>query len=374
MPATAARIDLGALARNYALLRERAEGRPLIAVVKADAYGHGAPAVVRRLRREGCTRFAVAAIEEAAALRGAGIDAALLLLSGVRGEEEARQALALSLVPVVQAGEQVAWLESAARSLGVRAAVHAEIDTGMRRFGVPADEAPALLVRLAASEALRLEGVSTHFARADEADPAASLAQLEVFRRALDAARGRGVDPGLVHVANSAALLVPAVWKEAAAVSGAARPGIALYGVAPAPRLGETGLRPVMTLRTEIAALRRVAAGEGVGYGHVFRAPHSGWVATLPIGYADGVPWTAAGRGAAWVAGRRRPLAGRVSMDSTTVWLDEDRARIGEEAILFGTACDGGRLDVEVLAEAAGTIAYELLVRVGARVPRVFFP
>jgi alanine racemase len=111
-----------------------------------------------------------------------------------------------------------------------------------------------------------------------------------------------------------------------------------------------------------------------VGYGHVFRAPHSGWVATLPIGYADGVPWTAAGRGFALVGGRRRPLAGRVSMDCTTVWLGEDRVPVGEEAILFGTARGGERLDVEALAEAGGTIAYELLVRVGARVPRVVVP
>jgi alanine racemase len=363
-----AAIDLAALAANFARLRERAGGRALIAVVKADAYGHGAEAVVRRLVREGCEAFAVAQVAEAALLRRAGIGAPLVVLGGVGGPAEARAAIELGAVPVVHAAEQATWIEAAACALGVRAGVHVEIDTGMRRGGVAAEEAPALLARIVACASLALEGVSTHFARADEPDLGPTRAQLAAFRAALGAARAAGVDPGRVHVANSAGLLSAARAGDELLEGGAVRPGLALYGVAPAPHLADPELQPVMTLGTEVATVRRIAAGEGVGYGHEWRAPRSGWVATLPIGYADGVPWAAARRGEVVIAGRRRPLAGRVSMDCVTVWLGEEPVRGGEEAIVFGAG--KGALRVEEWAAAAGTIPYELLVRVGARVPR----
>jgi alanine racemase len=364
-----AAIDLAALAQNFARLRVRAGGRALIAVVKADAYGHGAEAVVRRLVREGCECFAVACVAEAAALRRAAIGAPLLLLGGVGGPAEARDAIALDARPVVHGAEQAAWLEAAARALGARARVHVEIDTGMRRFGVSADDAPALLARIAASPHLALDGVSTHFARADEVDLAPTRAQLASFRAALAAARAAGVDPGRVHVANSAGLLAAGLAGDDLLEGDAVRPGLALYGVAPAPHLADPGLTPVMTLRTEVAAVRPVAPGEGVGYGHAWRAPSSGWVATLPIGYADGVPWSGARRGGIALGGARRPLAGRVSMDCITVWTGGEPARVGEEAVVFGAGDAAAR--VEDWADAAGTIAYELLVRIGARVPRV---
>jgi len=364
---TQAVIDLAALADNFARLRVRAGGRALIAVVKADAYGHGAEAVVRRLVREGCESFAVAMVAEAAALRRAGLGVRLLLLGGVGEPAEAREAIALGALPVVHGVEEVAWLEQAARALGVRAPVHVEIDTGMRRLGVTPEAAPELLARVAASPQLALAGVSTHFARADEEDLAPTRAQLAAFRAALAAARAAGVDPGRVHVANSAGLLSAGVAGDDLLEGDAGRPGLALYGVAPAPHLADPALKPVMTLRTEVAAVRAVAAGEGVGYGHAWRAPHSGWIATLPIGYADGVPWSGARRGEVAIGGARRPLAGRVSMDCVTVWTGGEPARVGEEAVVFGA---GTAARVEEWAEAAGTIAYELLVRVGARVPR----
>jgi alanine racemase len=365
---TRAVIDLAALAGNFARLRARAGGRALIAVVKADAYGHGAEAVVRRLAREGCEWFAVALVSEAAALRRAGLGVRLLVLGGVASPGEAREALALGVVPVVHGEAELAWLEAAARALGVRAALHVEIDTGMRRLGVGAEAAPALLARVAASRHLALAGVSTHFARADEPDLAPTRAQLAAFRAALASARAAGVDPGHVHVANSAGLLCAAQAGENLLEGDAVRPGLALYGVPPAAHLADPALQPVMTLVTEVAAVRPVAAGEGVGYGHAWRAPHSGWVATLPIGYADGVPWSGARRGEVAIGGKRRPLAGRVSMDCITVWAGSEPVRVGEEAVVFGA---GAAARVEEWAEVAGTIAYELLVRVGARVPRV---
>lgn len=372
LPPTAARIDLAALAANFELLRRRAGGRRVYAVVKADAYGHGAAPVARRLVRAGCDAFAVVLVEEAAALRRAGIDQPLLVLGGVRNPAEARAALALAATPVLQTAAQAGWIAQAAAAAGARAPVHVEVDTGMRRLGLPPGEAPALLARIAADPHLRLEGVATHFARADEADDAPTRAQLACFREVLTAARAAGVDPGCVHVANSAALLAAERWGEDVLEGAAVRPGLALYGVAPAPHLADPGLRPVMTLRSQVVAVRRVAAGDGVGYGHDFRAPDSGWVATLPIGYADGLPWTAGGRASVLLAGERRPLAGRVSMDSTTVWLGEAPVAVGEEAIVFGVAADGRRLPVETQAAAAGTISYELLARVGGRVPRVY--
>jgi alanine racemase len=371
VPTTVAAVDLGALAHNWALLRRRAGGRRVIAVIKANAYGHGALLAARCLARAGCDLFAVALLDEVGALRRGGIDAPVLLLGGVHGPAEARSALALSATPVVHAEREAAWLAEAARALGARARVHVEIDTGMRRLGVSPDDAPALLEKLAASPDLELEGLATHYARADESDSAPALAQLEVFSRVLAALAAKGVSPGLVHVANSAGLLAAQQWGDWALCGQAVRPGLALYGVAPAPHLADPELRPVMTLQSRVVAVRRVRAGDEVGYGASWRAPGSGWIASVPIGYADGIPWSAANRGELLIAGRRRPIAGRVSMDVTTAWLGEEVVAVGEAAVAFGTAPGGERLAVEEVARAAGTMPYELLVRVGARVPRV---
>jgi len=361
-------IDLAALAHNWAIASRAAGDRRVIAVVKADAYGHGAPAVARRLVREGCTAFAVATASELAALRLAGVDAPVLLLDGVQGVSDARTALALGATPVLHDDAMRTAVEDAAASLGRRAAVHVEVDTGMRRLGVPQHEAVALIARVAASRHLALEGVSTHFARADEADPAPTRAQAEELARVLEALRQRGIEPGLVHLANSAGLLGAAAWQDLLP-GGAVRPGLMLYGVAPAPAFAAAGLRPVMTLTAAVVALRRVGEGEGVGYAAVWRAPRSGWIATLPMGYADGVPWSlgrpSAG-GTVLLGGRRRAIVGRISMDLTTVWLEDDAVALGEQAIVFGAGAP-----VEALAAAAETIAYEVLVRVGSRVPRM---
>lgn len=376
-----AAIDLGALESNYVRLRERAGGRDVIAVVKADAYGHGAIPVVRRLREAGCRRFAVAVLSEAAALRRAGIDATLLLLGGAGDAAEAGTALALGLEPMVHSDAQADWIEAAAQRLGVRAAVHVEVDTGMRRLGVPAERAPALLARVASSARLRLAGVASHFACAEEPDPSTSRAQLESLQAVLAKARAAGVEPDGVHLSNSAALLSGCDDDASRSVGEAVRPGLALYGAVPAAGLADPELRPVMTLCTEIAAVRAIAAGAGVGYGHTWRAPSAGFVATLPLGYADGIPWSGARGGCVTIAGMRRPLAGRVSMDVISVWLDHEPLPVGEPAIVFGAGAAARPMGVEPRpveqpmrvedwAQAAGTIPYELLVRVGARVPR----
>ncbi len=338
-------------------------------MVKADAYGHGAGAVARRLVAGGCRRLAVVTVDEAARLREAALASPVLLLGGVHDPAEADDAAALRLTVVVHHLVHVRLLRRVAAERQIRIPIHVEVDTGMRRSGVPADAALELLAQIAAEPGLHLEGVFTHLARADEPDLGPTREQLARFRAVLEGAAQRGIRPPLVHVANSAGLLAGAALAGSlpAAVS-AARPGLILYGVRPADHLrGE--LRPVMTLRTQVAQVRRVERGDPVGYGSTWRAPDSGWVATLPIGYADGVPWSASNRGAVWLRGRRAPVVGRVSMDFVTVDAGRGPVEIGDDAVLFGAG--PGAPSVEEAAAAAGTIPYELLVRVGARVPRL---
>jgi alanine racemase len=364
---TYARIDLAALTANFALARKAAGTRSVIAVVKAEAYGHGSVPVARALVRAGCERLAVARVSEVAPLREAGLAVPILVLGGVHDAEEARATLALHATAVVSQAGHVALLADAARRRGGPAPVHVEIDTGMRRLGVPVATAADFLARVSAEPALRLEGAFTHLARADEADPSPSVAQLRDFRRVLEDARARGVGSLLVHAANSAGLLADARLAKELPEAGAVRPGILLYGVDPRLAPAERApLRPVMTFCARVAQVREVRAGDAVGYGATWRAPAAGRIATLAVGYGDGVPWSLANRGVVLLGGRRAPIVGRVSMDAITVDVGAEDVEPGDEAILFGAG-----LPVEEVAAAAGTLAYEVLVRVGSRVPRL---
>jgi len=367
---TLAAIDLDAVRANFAEARRRAEGRMVIAVVKADAYGHGVMPVARTLCEAGCERLAVLSVEEGCELREAGFELPILVLGGVHGDCEL--ALERGLTPVLHHAGHLELVAKLARRRGERdgpLAVQVEVDTGMRRMGVPPEEAEALLVGVAEEPALWLEGVYTHLARADEPELAPTLEQLAAFRRVLAAARARGIAPPLVHCANSPGILVGRPLFEALPEANAVRPGLMLYGVLPAPHL-EAELRPAMTLRTRVAHVRRLREGEAVGYAAFFRAQRPTRVATLPLGYADGVPVAASNRGSVMIGGRRHPIVGRVSMDFVTVDVGDAPVEIGDEAVLFGAGA-AGRLPVEEAAEAARTISYELLVRVGTRVPRV---
>jgi alanine racemase len=365
-------VDLAALAHNAREAQRLAGSRELICVVKADGYGHGAVPVARTLLAAGARRLAVLTVDEAVALRDQAVESPILLMRGVFDGAEAREAVGRRLTPVVHDAdglERAAAAASPERPLPI----HVEVDTGMRRMGVQPDRAPALLERAASLPAVKLEGVFTHFASADEPDLAPSLEQIGVFRRVLEQARQRGVQPALVHIANSAGLLVGDVLSRALPEANAVRPGLMLYGACPAPHLDAADLRPVMTVRAPVAAVQRLASGDAVGYGATWRTEAAGWAATLVLGYADGVPWTASNAGQVWLAGARRPFVGRVSMDYTSVRVDEGSVQVGDQAVFFG-ATDGGRLPVEEAADRAGTLAYELLVRVGSRVPRRFHP
>ena len=365
---TRATIHLGAIRANFGLARRLAGAREVIAVVKADAYGHGAVPVARELAAAGCRRLAVASLEEGALLREAEVRLPILLLGGV--EAGADEALARGLTPVVHHAGQLAAAARAARARGVRWEVHVEIDTGMRRMGAAPEQAAALLESVAREPALALAGVFTHFARADEPDLSPSLEQLSVLRGVLARARARGIEPGLVHAAQSAALLAGGALDAALPGAGAVRPGLMLYGVRPAAHLGD-GLLPAMTLATRVVAVRTLRPGDAVGYAALGRAGRETRVATLAVGYADGLPISASNRARVWLRGRLLPLVGRVSMDFVGVDAGDVPVEIGDEAIVFGVA-PGGVLPIEDVARAAQTLPYELLVRIGARVPRSY--
>ncbi len=356
-------IDLAAIGHNFAYARACAGGREVIAVIKADAYGHGAVPMARALTRRGCGRFAVLCVEEMVALREAGIDAPVLVLAGPHDAQDAHELVRSGATAVVHHERQLGWLSEASAGAATPTPVQVELDTGMRRMGVAPEGAARFFETLEATRGLRLSGVFTHLACADETDLSASAAQYEAFgallRTHVPQAGAAGFE---VHVANSAGLLAaPALPLRGSAV----RPGLMLYGARPAHHLG-AALRPAMTLRTEVVALREVEAGAAVGYGGTWRAPTRGHVATLGAGYADGIPRSLGGVGEVEIDGARAPLVGRVSMDSVGAWLGDRVVAPGAPACVFGG--DGPR--VEEVAERAGTISYELLVGVGARVAR----
>ena len=372
MIAATAHIDLDALRANFALARERAGGREVIAVVKAEAYGHGAVPVARVLRAEGAAQLAVWSVDEAMALRDQGDRGPLLVLRGACSAEEASLAVAHGLTPVLHDRGDLGRVAEAARSAGVAHPVHVEVDTGMRRMGVPPAEAAAFLAGLVATPGLRLEGTFSHLARADEVDLAPTREQLAAFGGVLATAAECGVDPGRVHVANSAGLARLPEWEDEAPTQHAVRPGLWLYGAQPVPSR-PLPLRPVMSLHAPVVAVRAVRRGEAVGYAARYRAPRDTRVATLALGYADGVPIASTGRGEVWLAGGRRPMAGRISMDYVGVEVGDAPVSVGDRAVVFGSETPGGPtlLPVDEAAAAAGTIPYELLVHPRTRVAHV---
>lgn len=366
-------IDLEALRHNARRAMARAAGRTLIAVVKADGYGHGGAEVARALLAEGVTRLAVVSVAEGAALRRAGIVAPILLLGGLDDRAGTERAIKWGLTPVLHDERGLELARGVARG-DSPLAVEVEVDTGMHRMGVPQAEAARLLAEIERTPALHLSGLFTHLARADEADVKPSRDQVAAFAEVLSSRRGGEGGRLCVHVANSAGLLrLEEIEPESSGFSSdAVRPGLMLYGVSPfGDRTGsDLGLRPVMTLAARVVTIRNVARGAAVGYGGEWRAPRETRVATLPLGYADGVPRAVLGRGEVHLGGTLCPIVGRVSMDYTAVEIGDAPVEIGDVATIFGQTPEGECVPVEHFARAAGTIGYEMLVGVGARVPR----
>ncbi len=363
---TVVEVDHAALAHNVEALRAVSGGAALCAVVKADGYGHGMVEVARTSLDAGASWLAVATVEEAQRLRAAGIDAPTLLLSEPPADEAAAVVDA-GVRPAVYTSRFGAALDAAATDAGTRVAVHLKADTGMHRVGVPPDRWGALLDAVASWGSLDVEALWTHLARADEPDADTTRQQLAAFEDFTAAARERGVDAPLRHAANSAATLV---WPDARL--DLVRTGIAMYGLSPSPEVdaADHGLRPALTLRTRVSFSKRIEAGASVSYGHRWSAPSDGWLATLPIGYADGVPRLLSNRGEVLIGGGRRPIAGSVCMDQILVWCGDDEVAIGDEAVLLG-AQGPDRIRVEDWAAHAETITYEIVTNLAdRRVPR----
>ncbi len=359
-----ARIRSAALRHNLAEIRRHAPGHLLMAVVKADAYGHGLVESARAL--DGADAFAVARVEEAMALRAAGLMQRVVLLEGVFGSDDLSLAARERFDIVVHSEEQIAALADA--SLPRQVDVWLKLDTGMHRLGIEPAELPAAAAALGQSAAVGRLRLMTHFAQAEARDDPMTVAQIGLL-----AASAEAFD-GAVTLANSAAVLAWRRELESLAQRPREhgehwiRPGIALYGISPFPdRTGpELGLRPVMDFHTVLIAVKTVRAGERIGYGGRFLAETDMRVGVAAAGYGDGYPWSMPDGTPVLVRGRRAPLAGRVSMDMITIDLSAvPEARTGDEVLLWGEG-----LPAEEIAAAAGTIPYELVCRVSRRVPR----
>jgi alanine racemase len=368
---TWAEIDLDALGQNFRVIRGHV-GRKvrMMAAVKADAYGHGAEQCARRLQTEGIEWFGVALPEEGIELRESGITRPILCLAGFW---EGQEALCLQndLTAVVYRLDIIESLDHAARDAGIIAAVHVKVDTGMGRLGVRCDSVPDFCDSLSRFKNIRVDGLMTHLAAADDRDRESfTKKQLDNFQQAGRVFHERGFTPNYIHAANSAATFAyPESW------GNMVRPGGTLYGfcrdVLP-PHVPVPPLRPIMSLRSRIMLLKSVGKGEKLGYDCTFETRRESLIATLPIGYDDGYRRALSNRAQVIVRGKFAPVVGRVSMDLTLIDVtDVPGVSLDDEVTLLG---QDGELSItaEELARLAGTISYEITCGIGARVPRIY--
>ncbi|KUN73146.1 alanine racemase [Streptomyces canus] len=367
-----AEIDLAALRANVRALRARASGAAVMAVVKSDAYGHGAVPCARAAVEAGARWLGTATPEEALALRKAGLPGRIMCWLWTPGGPW-REAIEADLDVSVSGMWALRELVAAAREAGLPARVQLKADTGLGRGGCQPGEDWAELVaealRAQSEGLLRVTGLWSHFACADEPGHPSIAAQLTLFREMLAYAEGQGVRPEVRHIANS-----PATLTLPESHFDLVRTGIAVYGISPSPELGgpaDFGLRPVMTLSASMALIKQVPGGHGVSYGHRYVTPGATTLGLVPVGYADGIPRHASGAGPVLIDGKWRTVAGRIAMDQFVVDLGGDEPATGTRAVLFGPG-DGGEPTAEDWAQAAGTIAYEIVTRIGTRVPRVY--
>ena len=373
---TQARIDLTAVRDNVAVLDRLAGSAGVMAVVKADGYGHGLVPSARAAVQGGASWLGVAFLEEGLALRAAGVQslAAVPILAWLWAPGEDLAAAVVARIDLGVYGlAELAAVEAAARTAGTTARVHLKVDTGLSRGGAAMADWPELCAAAAkvqAAGAIVVTGIWSHFAFADGgADHPTNNRQAAVFVEALDVARRCGIEPEVRHLANSAATLTaPATHFDLV------RPGIAVYGLSPVPDVGGPeafGLRPAMTLASHVALTKTVPAGSGVSYLHRYVTDRDTRLALVPMGYADGVPRTATNLVQVQLAGRRRTIAGTVCMDQFVLDVGDDDVSAGDEVLLFGPG-DQGEPTAQDWATSLGTINYEIVTRVGARVPRVY--
>jgi alanine racemase len=381
---TWAEVSLTALGENFhAVQKHVGKGVTICAVVKADGYGHGAVECARSLEHEGAQWLGVTDAAEGLALRGAGVTARILLMTGIwKAEEDA--IVAQNLTPTIWEPWHIELLERAARKrqqdlpsrgLSVHGLpVHLKLDTGMNRLGASLESLPHLCEMLSTCKHLTLEGVSTHFASAEVLDAEDAVHQMKRFEEGLAVLRSYGLNPPLVHMGNSAAMSArPETWKTMV------RPGIALYGYSLAFMRGgepaavaELPLRPVLSWKTRVLTVKEVAAGQAVGYMGTFMTKARSRIAVLPVGYADGYPRLLSNRARVIVRGEYAPVVGRVSMDLTIVDVSHiPSLTVGDEVVLIGES-GGKRVDAVELARWCESVPYEILCGLSQRVPRVY--
>lgn len=363
---TYAEIKLDALRHNYRLLQAAAGNDiSLLAVVKADAYGHGAVPVARALVDENAPLLAVALVEEAIELRRVGISQPILVMGAVRPGHE-QYFIEHDLQPYIFDFETAERLAQTYAKAGMECRYHLKVDTGMGRIGVPLDDVEATLEKLKHLDAMQMIGLMTHFARADEPDEELTDVQVDRFGSLVKTVEQAGFSPGYIHAANSAGIL-----SGKSPECNLARPGIALYGGWPSSSFEQFDLKPVMSLRTEVVQVKTVPAGTGISYGHKYTTDRPTRVATLPVGYADGYNRLLTNRGEVLIHGRRAPVIGTVCMDWIMIDVtDIDSASVGDEVTLLGDDGEGRIIRAEEWADKIGTINYEVFCGIGKRVPR----
>jgi alanine racemase len=363
---TRIRIDLDALTHNLRALRAHA-GVPVMAIIKANGYGHGLVPVGLHLQAQGVDQLGVAFLEEGVALRRAGVTVPILVMGGIFGPQAAAL-IAHDLEITVSSIAKLRQVEAAAEATGKRAIVHLKIDTGMERIGVHSYHAGPFIEAAVASRWVTVKGVYSHLACADDPGSAMTLQQLERFLEACDHFRRIGAPMPLRHLANSGGVLhFPATHLDMV------RPGIALFGVLPDPAAHATvDLRPVLSLVSQVVFFKVVPAGQTVSYGGTWAPATDTRVVTIPIGYGDGWPRALSSRGDVLIRGVRHPVVGRICMDQFMVDLGPDGTAYNEdEVVLIGTQ-GGETIRCEDVATAAGTIPYEILVNLNTRIPRAY--
>ena len=366
---TCAEINIRALIHNLNEAKRLACPKSqILAVVKADAYGHGAVKISKALVRNGVQHLGVALVEEAIELRDAGIKTPIIVLGGIFKEQIPKIA-EYSLTPVVYQEDFLKAVAKEARKSNKKVNIHIKIDTGMGRIGVLSDEAVNFVKKAVSLKNIKVEGIMTHFADADLADKAYAEKQMAEFTSIVNKLNEEGIDIPYQHIANSAALVSFENNK-----FNMARPGIMLYGYAPSAEGKERGLNliPVMSLKTKVLHLKKVSAGTYISYGRTFVAKRDSVIATLPVGYADGYSRALSNKGFVIVKGKRAPIAGRVCMDMTMIDVTGiDGVEINDEVVLIGKQGKEA-ITADDVAMLTNTISYEVLCCIGKRVPRVY--
>jgi alanine racemase len=366
---TACFVDLDALRWNFRQIRSKVGAQiKILSMVKANGYGHGAAAVAKALAAEGSDAFGVATLEEGIELRQAGIHAPILVLAGAY-PDQIDPFFGNGLTPVIHVLESLNELDTAAHSRNKTLNVHLKVDTGMGRIGLLAAEVDSWLPKIKNLKALKIEGVFSHFSHAESVEGTYTQQQLRLFQNLLERLRAEGIAPPFVHLANSAATItLPAAYFDMV------RPGLILYGVYPSPAMAtQICLKPVLSWKTRILQLKKVPAGSSISYGQTFITQRESFIATLPLGYADGYSRLLSNRGEVLVNGTRAPVAGRVCMDLTMIDVTGiEKVQPGDEVVLLGRQGDA-EISADEMAAWANTISYEILTSISNRVPRIHY-